>query len=73
MDNVWTVDIVSPLKESYSGAQYLIVFMEYATKYAECFPVIEIKSLIIARQFVDEIVYRYGAPTHTLSDMGTPE
>ena len=70
--NVWAVDILGPLKESYTGAKYLIVFMEYATKYAECFPVMEIKSHIIARHFVDEIVYRYGAPTHLLSDMGTP-
>ena len=70
--NFWAVDILGPLKESYTGAKYLIVFMEYATKYAECFPVMEIKSHIIARHFVDEIVYRYGAPTHLLSDMGTP-
>ena len=46
--------------------------MKYATKYAECFPVMEIKSHIIARHFVDGIVCRYGAPTHLLSDMGTP-
>ena len=31
--NVWAVDILGPLKESYSGAKYLIVFMEYVTKY----------------------------------------
>ena len=46
--------------------------MDYATKWAEVFPLAETKAhIIIARHFVDETVFRYSAPKHLLSDMGT--
>ena len=67
----WGMDIVGPLKESYTGAKYLLVFMEYATKWAEVFPLVETKAHILARFFTDEIVFRYGAPQYLLSDMGS--
>ena len=68
---IWVMDILGPLKESYAGNKYLLVFMEYATKWAEVFPLAETKAHIIARHFVDGIVFRYSAPKHLLSDMGT--
>ena len=67
VDYAWGMDIV----ESYTRAAYLLVFMEYATKWAEVFPLVESKAHILALIFTDEIVCRYGAPQYLLSDMGS--
>ena len=41
------------------------------SKWAEVFPLVETKAHIIARYFVEEIVYRFGALIYLKSDMGS--
>ena len=68
---VWSMDILGPLPKCHSGSKYMLVFMESMSKWAEVFPLVETKAHIIARYFVEEIVYRFGAPTYLKSDMGS--
>ena len=67
----WAMDILGPLKETYSGSKYILVFLDYATKCVEAFPIHETKAHVIARIFVDEIVFRFSAPKKLISDMGS--
>ena len=66
----WAMDILGPLKQTHSGSKYILVFMEYATKWSECFPLEETKAYIIARYFVEQIAYRFGSPRYLQSDLG---
>ena len=45
--------------------------MESMSKWAEVFPLVETKAHVIARYFVEEIVFRFGAPSYLKSDMGS--
>ena len=38
------------------------MFLDYATKWVEAFPIHETKAHVIARIFVDEIVFHFSAP-----------
>ena len=68
---VWSADILGPLPKSHSGAKYMLVFMESMSKWAEVYPLVETKAHIIARYFVEKIVFRFGAPSYLKSDMGS--
>ena len=65
------MDILRPLPKCHSGSKYMLVFMESMSKWAEVFPLVETKAHIIARYFVEEIVYHFEAPTYLKSDMGS--
>ena len=64
------VDIVK-LPLTYDGNQYVIVFIDYLTKWVEAFPIKDQKAETVARVFVDEVVCRHGAPERLLSDRGS--
>ena len=63
------VDILKmPLTES--GNRYVVVFVEYLTKWVEAFPVPDQTSETIARLLIDHVVCRHGVPRELLSDRG---
>ena len=63
------VDIMKmPLTER--GNQYVIVFMDYLTKWVEAYATEDQTSETIARLLVDNIVCRHGVPAELLSDRG---
>ena len=63
------VDVLQlPLTES--GNRYVVVFMDYLTKWAEAFAVPDQSAMTIARLLVEEIFCRHGAPQELLSDRG---
>ena len=63
------VDILQlPLTES--GNRYVVVFLDYLTKWAEAFAIPNQSAPTIARILVEEIFCRHGAPEHLLSDRG---
>lgn len=65
------VDILGPLPVTWKGNRYIVVFVEYLTKWPEIFPVKNIEAITIARLITDEIIPRHGAPRTLLSDRGS--
>ena len=66
------VDIVGPFPRSNSGKLYIIVAVDYMTKYAITKPIRKANAMEVSKFFVNEIVSKHGAPTKILSDRGTP-
>lgn len=65
------VDILGPLPVTWKGNRYIVVFVEYLTKWPEIFPVKNIEAITTARLITDEIIPRHGAPRTLLSDRGS--
>lgn len=65
------VDILGPLPVTWKGNRYIVVFVEYLTKWPEIFPVQNTEAITIARLITDEIIPRHGAPRTLLSDRGS--
>ena len=55
------VDILK-LPLTYDGNQYVLVFMDYLTKWVEVFPIKDQKAETVARVFVEEVSCRHGSP-----------
>ena len=56
--------------KSVRGNQYVVVFLDYLTKWPEAFATQDQSALTIAKLFVEEIVSRHGIPPQLLSDRG---
>ena len=54
-----------------SGNKYVVVFMDYFTKWVEAFAVADQQAQTIARLLVENIVCRHGVPQELLSDRGS--
>lgn len=52
------------------GNRYVVVFLDYLTKWVEAFAVPDQCAETIARLLVKEVFCRHGAPAHFLSDCG---
>lgn len=65
------VDFVGPLPRSGRGNAYILVFIDYFTKWVEICPVREATAQVAAQKFISEVFSRHGAPTHIVSDRGT--
>ena len=63
-------DITGPLPETDKGNRYIVVITDLFTKWVEAFPLRTVDSETLATVFVDEVVCRYGVPTHLHSDQG---
>jgi transposase InsO family protein len=63
------VDILK-LPLTYDGNQYVLVFLDYLTKWVEAFPIKDQKAEMVARVLVEEVICRQGAPERLLSDRG---
>src|SRR5215216_5852692 len=65
------IDIKVPLPRTSQGNRYIIVAMDYFTKWPEAKPIPDIKSETVAKFIFDEIICRHGVPDELLSDRGT--
>ncbi|XP_068097047.1 uncharacterized protein [Hyperolius riggenbachi] len=65
------MDIVGPLVKSARGHQYILVVLDYATRYPEAFPLRKPTSKAIARELFNMFT-RTGFPREILTDQGTP-
>ena len=63
------VDILE-MPQTSNGNRYLVVFVEYLTKWVEAFPTQDQTSETIAKLLVDHIICRHGVPRELLSDRG---
>lgn len=66
------VDFVGPLPRTPAGNAYLIVFVDYMSKWVEASAVREATSQVAAAKFVTDIFARHGAPKYLISDRGSP-
>ena len=65
------VDIVGPLPMTQRKNRYLVVFMDYFSKWPEVFPVRSAEAEVVAKLFVEEIISRHSCINTLLSDQGT--
>ena len=64
------VDIMGPFPVTQRQKQYLLVVVDYFTRWVELFPLRTTTSTNIANILIDEIICRWGCPTYILSDNG---
>lgn len=64
-------DCVGPLPETPSGMKYMIVAVDYLTKWPIAKAVKEITAETTANFIMDEIVSVYGVPSHIITDRGS--
>ena len=63
------VDILE-MPRTLQGNRYVVVFMEYLTKWVEAYAVEDQTSETIAKLLIDNVVCRHGVPSQLLSDRG---
>ncbi|GJT35298.1 reverse transcriptase domain-containing protein [Tanacetum coccineum] len=66
----WGIDIAGPFPEGPGKVKFLIVVMDYFTKWIEAKPVATITGNQIKKFVWDNIVYRFGLPGEIISDNG---
>ncbi|KAI4881115.1 hypothetical protein NFI96_026358, partial [Prochilodus magdalenae] len=64
------VDFVGPLPRTQAGNAYLLVFVDYFSKWVEVSAVREATAQIAASRFQSDIFARHGAPRFLISDRG---
>jgi hypothetical protein len=63
-----SMDFVGPLPATKNGNRYILVLVDYATRWPEAFATKDMKATTVASILVDEIMCRHGAPVEILSD-----
>uniref|UniRef100_A0A672HDJ5 Gypsy retrotransposon integrase-like protein 1 n=1 Tax=Salarias fasciatus TaxID=181472 RepID=A0A672HDJ5_SALFA len=66
------VDYVGPLPRTANGNAYIIVFVDYFSKWIEVSAVREATAQVAANKFITDIFARHGAPSYLISDRGKP-
>ena len=64
------VDVLGPLPVSDSGNKYLLVIMDYFSKWPEVHPMPNQEAITVADILVTEVVSRFGVPVSIHSDQG---
>ncbi|CEM32443.1 unnamed protein product [Vitrella brassicaformis CCMP3155] len=64
------MDIVGPLPESHNGNRYMLVFMDYLTKWPEVFPMKDMTALAVA-ECLAWFVAQHSVPKAILIDQGS--
>ncbi len=65
------VDIMGPMPRSTQQNEYLLVFVDYYSRWVEIFPMRNAKAETVALVLRKEILTRWGVPDFILSDRGT--
>nr|GEX72785.1 hypothetical protein [Tanacetum cinerariifolium] len=66
----WGMDILGPLPPVRGGAKFVIVAIEYFTKWIEAKPLVKITSKEVIRFVMDNIICRFGLPRIMVTDNG---
>uniref|UniRef100_A0AAZ1XP91 Integrase catalytic domain-containing protein n=1 Tax=Oreochromis aureus TaxID=47969 RepID=A0AAZ1XP91_OREAU len=66
------VDYVGPLPRTQRGNAYILVFVDYFSKWIEVSAVREATAQVAANKFITDIFARHGSPSYLISDRGTP-
>ena len=65
------IDIVGPLPKTVNGNAYIVVAVDYFTKFPFAYPLKETSATTVANVLMDEIVCLFGVPTSLHSDQGS--
>ena len=66
----WGIDAIGPLPRTSSGKQYIIVGVDYMTRWAEAAATSRITTEEVAKFIFENICCRFGTPLEILSDRG---
>ncbi|CAG8617896.1 1501_t:CDS:1 [Paraglomus brasilianum] len=67
----WGVDTVGPLPRTQNGNEYLVVAVDYLTKWPEARALPNKQADTVASFIVDDIICRHGVPKELTTDQGT--
>ncbi len=67
----WGIDIVEPLIETSRGNKYIIVAIDYFTKYPEARALTNANAKSVANFIYEDIICRHGCSRKIISDRGT--
>src|ERR1044072_2706106 len=67
----WRIDIVRPLPTTEDGTRYIVVAMDYFSRWPEARPLKHANATTVATFIYEEIIYRYGPPKVIQSNQGT--
>jgi hypothetical protein len=65
------IDFVGPLKETENGNKYILVIMDYFSKWPEAIAMKEATAENVYKYLYKEIICRYGIPKKIISDRGS--
>ena len=65
------VDLMGPFPRSTAGNLYLLVFVDYYSRWVELFPLKKATAEVVSKFFTQEILTRWGVPDFLLSDQGS--
>jgi transposase InsO family protein len=68
---VWGVDILGPFSATQSQVKFLLVAVDYFTKWVEAEPVATISAEKVKKFYWKKIICRFGLPRYIVSDNGT--
>ena len=66
----WGMDLIGPLNTTVEGNSYIIVFIEYLTRWAEAKGIPNKTAICTFSAILDLIISRFGAPEKIISDQG---
>ncbi|XP_022031334.1 uncharacterized protein LOC110932298 [Helianthus annuus] len=66
----WAIDIIGPFPEGPGVVKYVVVAIDYFTKWIEARPLAKITGEQMRRFVLDNIICRYGVPKELVSDNG---
>src|SRR6266542_2174090 len=67
----WGIDIVGPLTETLRGNKYIVVAIDYFTKYPEARALANANAKSVANFIYEDIICRHGCPRKIISDRET--
>jgi transposase InsO family protein len=67
----WEIDIVGPLLTTEDGNRYIIITVDYFSRWPEAKPLKQANTISVATFIYEEIVCRFGSPKVIQSDQGT--
>ena len=65
------LDILGPLPRTKRGNRYILVVMDYFTKWAEAYPLRNQEAATVAQVLVEQFICRYGVPLSLHTDQGS--
>ncbi|GLU03802.1 hypothetical protein SLE2022_209800 [Rubroshorea leprosula] len=70
--HTWGLDLIGPIHPSFEGYIWILVAIEYFTKWVEAVPLHKATGLAMSNFIKVCIIYRFGIPYKIVSDNGTP-
>ncbi len=67
----WEIDIVRPLPQTKDEYRYIVVVIDYFSRWSEAWPLIHANAWQVAKFIYEEIICRFGALRVLQSDRGT--